>query len=451
MIRFLASVLFGLVVMSSAGAQALRKPVEYPGTSFPEPVPGGGRVTYIQPGQAANGARFSGGAISDIGTLRLSTFRPSVPVPAQMRLTGGASRVFGRGLLRISPALMAAGLAAWLTQEGISKCKASGGMEFWCLSTPAEFRDRVWTIYTHPNTQFGTPDAAHMAYWGKYPPTDRLVTNPCFKDTTETNGKWLCWYGLYGTSGSLLNKLISQGHISVYELLKPGSNNNEPVPAQDADVDRVADRHPIAPADVQAPYVIDPNADALVNASPVPLPVTNPSFAPGFVPAAEVPAPYPCAAFASKSCLDGYRVTAAPGPDCPNCANITPVTVDATNTEAVKPVVAGDVTTPTTGQNTGTTVDKQKDPCELNPSRLGCMQLGEDEGKQVPKKDKALSFTAESVGLPAGCPADIPGPSGKPGISYASACEAAAGARPVVVALGAMAALLIVLAAVRSS
>jgi hypothetical protein len=97
---------------------------------------------------------------------------------------------------------------------------------------------------------------------------------------------------------------------------------------------------------------------------------------------------------------------------------------------------------------TSTTKGEAVDPCVENPSRLGCLSLG-DPPTEVPSKvSRELSFSAESVSLPSGCPA----PSALTGslmMSWQPACDAATAMRPYVLVGAAFTALLLLLAGVR--
>lgn len=111
-------------------------------------------------------------------------------------------------------------------------------------------------------------------------------------------------------------------------------------------------------------------------------------------------------------------------------------------------------TTTTTTAPDGTVTEegekpKEKTECELNPNSLGCMELGDPPDDQVSKGNQTLGFSAEAIGLPAGCPAPVSLPGGLV-VDYTPMCTTAEGFRPFIVAAGAFSACLIVLAAVRS-
>lgn len=124
------------------------------------------------------------------------------------------------------------------------------------------------------------------------------------------------------------------------------------------------------------------------------------------------------------------------------------ITYNITNTTVTN-------TTNTSGQTTTTTTTETKpseEPadgmCKLYPDSLACQKVGDPPKDEIPKIDRTVSVAHESVGLPEGCPADIPLPGGNV-LSYASACDAAQKIRPVVIAAGVLSALLIAVAALR--
>lgn len=120
-----------------------------------------------------------------------------------------------------------------------------------------------------------------------------------------------------------------------------------------------------------------------------------------------------------------------------------------TNT-TVTNVTQGGTTTTTTTTETKPTEEATDGMCKLYPDSLACQKVGDPPKDEIPKTDRTVSVAQESVSLPEGCPADIPLPGGKV-LSYASACDAAQKIRPVVIAAGVLSALLIAVAALRSS
>lgn len=443
----------GLFAISSpAHAYGNVVPIDFPPIEFPL-SPGGERIGTFTPGVPANAPKFSGGSIVTPGELRLPG-RSVAPIPGRFGPRAGATRSLARSLFR-NP-YVAAGLAlTWLAIEGIKRCEESGGAYFWCRNKTVEFKDLVFgrASMSYPlaaGSYWFTPEAAFAnVYANSYPPPG---WSKSYGSCVMVNGnKYRYECTLTYTPPATVSYPPTVQKLTIWGYDKPGANTTYN-PITETEMEEAADKHPIAVPDVKPGQVIDPNADGILNASPLPVQLAGPGIKAGFVSAADIPKPYPCTAFASGSCLDGWRVTPSPSPGCPNCVLLEPVTVDATNTDAVKPPQAGTGTAPDTDTSTAdpaTKPDKDRDPCEVNPNRLGCMELGQDEGRQVPKASKSVSFAAEFVGLPAACPGDIPGPHGVM-ISYGLACDAAGRVRPIVIALGAMAALMIVIAAVRS-
>ena len=105
-------------------------------------------------------------------------------------------------------------------------------------------------------------------------------------------------------------------------------------------------------------------------------------------------------------------------------------------------------TTTTTVTNTpAPTPQDTEDPCTANPDRIGCLKLGSTPTDVVPTKSPNITFSAESVGLPSGCPADqvIAGKA----YSFGPICDAATNARPWVIVGAIFSALMLMLAGVR--
>lgn len=88
---------------------------------------------------------------------------------------------------------------------------------------------------------------------------------------------------------------------------------------------------------------------------------------------------------------------------------------------------------------------EEKNPCEVNPDTLGCTELGEIPKDEIPKTTKNVTYTEEDVGLGSGaCP---PGVNLGPGrvLSFGPICEKLLLARPMILAMAAFTALLIVM------
>jgi hypothetical protein len=105
--------------------------------------------------------------------------------------------------------------------------------------------------------------------------------------------------------------------------------------------------------------------------------------------------------------------------------------------------------TVTTPIGTTTSPEKlpEKDPCEKNPSRLGCIELGQGDG-EIPKSQKNITYEPENVFGGGSCPADryidIRGQSIK-AWDFAQTCNLATTyIKPIIIALASFAAFLIV-------
>jgi len=103
----------------------------------------------------------------------------------------------------------------------------------------------------------------------------------------------------------------------------------------------------------------------------------------------------------------------------------------------------------TDGQTEGDTAEESDavDFCKGHPERAGCVELGDMPTDEVPRTSLALAYSAETISLPSGCPPDVVLPRGQV-FSYATACDAATLARPLVIAAAAVTALWICVAAV---
>ena len=95
--------------------------------------------------------------------------------------------------------------------------------------------------------------------------------------------------------------------------------------------------------------------------------------------------------------------------------------------------------------------NETKDPCELNPERVGCKELGLPDDVTLPTEERGVSSVTPVVfAANASCPADVPLPHGA-SLSWSYPCQLATGVRPFLLALAWLAAGLIVIGAVRSS
>lgn len=122
------------------------------------------------------------------------------------------------------------------------------------------------------------------------------------------------------------------------------------------------------------------------------------------------------------------------------------ITYNTSITTVTNNITTGTTTTTTTDGPTAIPQDPT-DPCTADPNRIGCLKLGDTPTDQVPTKDRQISYSAEAVGLPSGCPA----PTTVAGhtVSYDAICDAATGARPWVIVGAVFSALMLMLAGVR--
>lgn len=152
------------------------------------------------------------------------------------------------------------------------------------------------------------------------------------------------------------------------------------------------------------------------------------------------------------------RTTNTTGPSGTVSTTVTPtynyiyngdtITYSTTNnTVTNKTDINGETTTET---KTETEPPDTKQLCDLFPSALACIKLGEPEESEIPEREEELELSPEDVALPSGCPSDLALPGGRV-ISYASACDAAQKMRPLVIAAGVLSALLIAVAAIRGN
>lgn len=126
-----------------------------------------------------------------------------------------------------------------------------------------------------------------------------------------------------------------------------------------------------------------------------------------------------------------------------------PTTVTYTTTTTTQTCVGGGSCTTTTTTPPGVTAPQDPDdPCTANPNRVGCLSLGDPPTDKVPTKAPTLSYTAETVSLPVGCPApaNVAGRS----VSYQQICDAATNVKPWLLVGAAFSALMMVVAAIRS-
>lgn len=109
-------------------------------------------------------------------------------------------------------------------------------------------------------------------------------------------------------------------------------------------------------------------------------------------------------------------------------------------------------TTITNNEGTTTTTETEQetptDQCERYPDSLGCIKMGDAPEETVPVRAATMTYTAETPGLPSGCPGDVVLFDGQT-FSYAHACTAAERMRPLVIAAAGITASLMMVFALR--
>lgn len=137
-------------------------------------------------------------------------------------------------------------------------------------------------------------------------------------------------------------------------------------------------------------------------------------------------------------------------------------TVTETKTPTYSYVYEGDTitynisTTNITNNNGQTTTStttgekEQRTDCDKFPDSVGCLKLGPAPTDQVQKRQTTLIWAAEAISLPVGCPPDVP-LFGEHKFSWQMTCDTAVKMKPFILAGAAITALMIVLAALRSS
>lgn len=123
-------------------------------------------------------------------------------------------------------------------------------------------------------------------------------------------------------------------------------------------------------------------------------------------------------------------------------------TVSYTTNETVQTCVGSGSCSTTTVTAPAATPQDPKDPCTASPDRVGCAELGALPTDKVPTAIRDVTFTAEALGLPSGCPADVSLPHGQK-ISYVTLCDGLEQTRPLIIAFGFLMAGGIVVAALR--
>lgn len=415
---------FWLGLMASAHAYAVRVPTKgYTPPAAPN-TPGG---TYTVPGsRAANDPRYSspnGPAAND-----------AIFDPTGKARTSGAIDIAGRAVEVVADVAIASAASAVIARAcfshplGAAACAGAGMAAWYAASRIHPGEDGAWEI----------DHLVYGYYWqvGTFTGlTKAQAVEPYVPWWCAANNKFHCrWKPLNqgqwdSMTGNDRNKFVIEYSNSssdttpdygiTFSVLQKEGQRYEPRPATEPDFDAHAQANPV-PA-------------AAANESPVPVPVESPAYVPQTVPVAD---PIPGSTPEDGWEQDVVKITPNPSPE-PQDVEATPATEKADNPGTPEDEGEGEVIE-----------DKPEDICAANPGTVMCEEMGEAPDDEVPTTTRDLSWSAESVGLPSGCPAPVPmGSLGA--LDFAQVCEGAAMARPFVVAMGALVAAGIMLAALR--
>jgi hypothetical protein len=412
-----------------AHAYPLRVPVKgYTPPAAPN-TPGG---TYTVPGsRASNDPQYnspngvaSNDAIFDPVTRKARTSGAAeiagvaVDIVADVSIAAAASRVVAAACFS-SPvgvaACAGAGMAAWWAAgkirdigNGWETEESFFGQIYWLGDSTGLTREDVMNDYT---PEWCAANNRFHCYW-------QIPTN----QTQQA-----CWAQAWTECQVVIKYSINSNDLTpdygvTYTIRVDEGETVRWVPARQADFDAHADEHPI-PA-------------AAANESPVPVPVESPAYVPQTVPVAD---PIPGSTPEDGWEQDVVKVKTNPSPE-PQDVEATPATDKADNPD-----------TPEDEGENPITEETPDDPCAINPNTLMCEELGEPPEDEVPRSDLSVEYSAEDLGLPSGCPPDVPMGLNGATFTFGPICEKAPLIRAVVVALSAFTALGICAAALRGA
>lgn len=345
----------------------------------------------------------------------------SMSVPNKIPLVAGAADLAKKGM-RLNPYALAGSLALpWLIDQGMEwmeeqkewqKFQAPEG-EYplgkkwktdWCgvcgssstgCDIESALRDHIACVY---------PTSTFVGY--------ELISS------SPTNR----FYKITRKASTGTNYLVD----STLRITNTPAPTGEMVPATDTDWDGLPDPIPTVGGEL-------PTAGYMPKGAPVNAPTYD--FAPYSAPTGE---PY------KKP--DGSTVQPMVTVS-PNITNITYNTYNQTTHNAAgEPVVDA----PPSDEN----ADEVKDPCDSNPDRAGCVDLGTPTDDQViPRVEVPLTFEPVAIQQDATCPAPMTVSAfGKSiPISYDGACTYASGLKPIVIAVAYLSALLIIFGVPRAT
>lgn len=138
-------------------------------------------------------------------------------------------------------------------------------------------------------------------------------------------------------------------------------------------------------------------------------------------------------------------------PDGTTAISVTNTTYNYTYNNNHITVSKVDKTTNPDGSSEQTTSEPEKSDCEKNPNSVGCADLTNNETGKPTWETKNVVYQADSLGMPAACPAPWTGVvhGWNLSMSWQPACDVAPGIRAGVLALAALSALLLIITTVR--
>lgn len=354
----------------------------------------------------------------------------TMAVEVAMTRAATAGRVIA-GACWVNPlACAGVGMAAWMAVSLIHTCTEPGG---WCKTVevpiPLGYRfgsepEKSWGLFADGSAGCIRFAAEHD--WGQSAINgvlhDRYATFVSGQLVFLAGNKYKCVMDVWNADGTA----YLTGKIEYMAEIENGTGFED---------------QPATEGDLINHGTVNPPSDAATDESPVPVPVGVPEVTPHVEPDGDT---YPGddTPEVGPWKQDRIGVKGKPETENPQDVEITPdsVPVDNPNTPEIE---GEDPTDPDTKPE-----EKPFDLCEIHPNSVMCTDLGAAPGDEVPKRAEGIEYAEESLGLPSGCPADIP--VGNHGVlSFSTACGIASDIRYLVVALGAFIASLIVVAAVR--
>jgi len=138
-------------------------------------------------------------------------------------------------------------------------------------------------------------------------------------------------------------------------------------------------------------------------------------------------------------------------PDGTTAVSVTNTTYNYTYNNNTVNVTKSEKTINPDGSTEETTSQPEKTECEKNPTSLGCADLTINETGAPSWQTKNVVYQADSLGMPAACPAPWTGVihGWNLSMSWQPACDVAPGIRAGVLALAALSALLLIITTIR--